>query len=114
MHIFTQSSINFGFSDATGQPLDAAATWAMGSGTHKRWDQRAGFSLWLLCTDARGRTGLPEESVLDLHTADLCAPLQRIARVTLEHCGVSSFPTVATPAPVLWDPRVVAGRGCRH
>lgn len=68
----------------------------------------------LLCTDACWRAGLPEESVLDLHAADLCAALQGVARVTLEHRGVTSFPTVTTPAPVLWDPRVIAGRGCGY
>ena len=60
-------------------------------------------------TNARGWAGLPEEPVLDLHTADLCTPLQCVARVTLEHRGVTSFPTVAAPAPILWDPRVIAG-----
>lgn len=65
-------------------------------------------------TDACGWAGLPEEPVLNLHTADLCAPLQCIARVTLEHRRVTSFPAVAAPAPVLWDPRVIAGRCCGH
>lgn len=70
--------------------------------------------LQLLCTDARWWAGLPEESVLNPHTADLRAPLQGIARVTLEHRGVASFPTVTTPAAILWDPRVIARCGCGH
>ena len=60
------------------------------------------------------RAGLPEESVLDLHAADLRASLQRVAGVTLEHRGVAGFPTVAAAAPILGDPRVVAGCCCGH
>lgn len=68
-------SATFSCSNAPGQPLEAAATYATGSGTHNRWDQRAGLALQLLCTNARWWAGLPEESVLDLHAADLRAPL---------------------------------------
>lgn len=63
----------------------------------------------MLCTDAGRRAGLPEESVLDLHAADLRASLQRVAGVTLEHRGVAGFPAVATPAAILGNPGVIAG-----
>lgn len=68
----------------------------------------------MLRTDAGRRAGLPEESVLDLHAADLRASLQRVTGVTLEHRGVAGFPAVATPAPILGDPRVIAGCCCGH
>ena len=65
----------------------------------------------LLGTNARGWAGLPEESVLDLHAADLRASLQSVAWVALEHGGITSFPAVATPTPILWNSGVIAG-GC--
>lgn len=74
----------------------------------------SGVTLQLLRTDAGRRAGLPEEPVLDLHAADLRASLQRVAGVTLEHRGVAGFPTVATPAPILGDPWVIAGCCCGH
>lgn len=105
-------------SNSLGQAQDPAAAYVCVC-TGRIWStQEVGgegrVPLKLLCTCARWRAGLPEESVLDLHTADLGASLQRVARVTLEHCGVTGFPTVATPAPVLRDPRVIAGCCCGH
>lgn len=82
---------------------------------HRRvWNTRVPGRQGRVRTDARRGAGLPEEPVLDLHTADLRAPLEGIARVALEHRGVSGFPAVAAPAPVLGDPGVVAGCCCRH
>lgn len=75
--------------------------------------QRAGTRCGLR-TDARRRAGLPEEPVLDPHTADLGAALQGVARVTLEHRGVASLPAVTAPAPILRHPWVIAGRRCGH
>lgn len=54
---------------------------------------------------------LPEESVLNLHTSDLGLPLQSISWVTLEDDGVSCLLAVTAPAPVLGNPRVIAGGG---
>lgn len=89
----------------------AAAYCVEEPGAHnpKTGERRAGPKL--LCTDARGWAGLPEEPVLDLHAADLCASLQSIAWVALEHRAIASFPAVTTPTPILRDSGVIAG-GC--
>lgn len=95
------------------QPQDTAVSCTEGPWAHSH-EARGQCTLQLLCTNACWRAGLPEESVFNLHTADLGASLQCIARITLEHRGVTGFPAVAAPAPILWDPRVIAGCCCGH
>lgn len=57
---------------------------------------------------------LPEKSVLDLHASDFGLSLQRVSWITLEDDGVTGLFAVAAPAPVLGNPRVIAGSGSRN
>lgn len=59
-------------------------------------------------TYARGRVGLPEEPVVQLHTGGLSLPLELVSGVTLEADGVPRLSAVPVAGAVLRHARVIA------